>query len=71
MCREGALGIKGAFNTFGFNNSRIRTQSCRLAARLCLKFAFGRLCVLIAQASWLAQVERGDLIGPHACRLMT
>ncbi len=33
-------------------------------------FAFGRLGVTYAQASWLAQVGRGVLIGQSACRLL-
>ncbi len=38
---------------------------------VCIEFAFGRLVVMTTQASWLAQVELGVLIGQRTCWLMT
>ncbi len=40
-------------------------------ATVCLEFAFGRLCVMTTQASWLAQVGSSALIGQRTCWLMT
>ncbi len=47
----------------------VRVQACRAA--VWIEFAFGRLGVMATQASWLAQVGRGVLVGQSACWLMS
>ncbi len=49
--------------------SGFRVQACHVAAWL--EFVFGCLDVMTTQASWLAQVGSGALIGQRTCWLMT
>ncbi len=47
----------------------VRIQACHAA--VWIQFAFGRLAVMTTQASWLAQMGGGVLIGQRVCWLMT
>ncbi len=48
--------------------SGVRIQTCHAA--VWIELAFGQLCVITTQTSWLAQVGSGALIGQCTCWLM-